>query len=82
MAVDRESLMKIYLQVNLLLLLLAHQELLADAFHSKLLPTDCVGEEINPGERSLTKQFSSPVDLTGTGGSVNQESRRLDVIGS
>ena len=82
MAVDRESLMKINLQVNLVLLLLAHQELLADGFHSKLLATGYVGEEINPGERSLTKQFSPPVDLTGTGGSVNQESRRLDVIGS
>ena len=82
MTVDRESLMKIYFQLNFLLLLLTDQEFLADGFHSKLLATGCVGEEITPGERSLTKQFSPPVDLTGTGGSVNQESRWLDVIGS
>ena len=82
MTVARESLMKIYFQLNFLLLLLTDQEFLADGFHSKLLSTESVGEEINPGERSFTKQFSSPVDLTGTGGSVNQVFRRLEVSGS
>ena len=82
MTVARESLMKINFQLNFLLLLLTDQDFLADGFHSKLLSTGIVGEEINPGERSFTKQFSSPVDLTGTAGSVNQENRRLEVSGS
>ena len=81
MTVARESLMKIYFQLNFLLLFLTDQEFLA-GFHSKLLSTENVGEEINSGERSFTKQFSSPVDLTGTGGSVNQIFRRLEVSGS
>ena len=63
---------------------LVDQEILADGFHSKLLSTESVGEEINPGERSFTKQLSSLVDLliTGTAGSVNQEFWRLHVSGS
>ena len=69
MSFERELLVKIYFQLNFLLLLLIDQEFLADGFHSKLLTTDSVGEEIDPGERSFTKQFSSLIDdlLTGIG---------------
>ena len=84
MSFDGELLKKTYLQFNFLLLLLLDQEFLADGFHSKLLTTDSVGEEIDPGERSFTKQFSSLIDdlLTGIGGPVNQIFWRLEFTGS
>ena len=64
--------------------LLLDQLFLVKGFDGRLLSTDAVGDEINTGEGSPTKEFPSLVDpqRPGTGGFLHQDFGGLHVTDS